>query len=552
MQITKSPKHPRKITCASTKYNGKECLSYDGFTLRQFPSMAFVLLFFAVSSLRADWPQWRGPARNGVAAQGPELMGKFAEDQELPLVWESDEIPSDQYGGHGSVVVADGCLYIALVWHKRIPKEARTIDDRLVRSIGHRKIELPPEILTKHETDRMKLSPRLRGTKLDEWIKEWVEKHLDEQAQKRYYGFFKDRFRKGRLAPPLEELERLAGHEDKEFPNETALEAWLEKEKFSETLVAELLRQVSREKLMADEVVLCLDAVTGKKVWEMREPTKPIDRRASGTPVVTDGKIYAIVGRTVRALDAKTGNKLWAYSMSYENGVPNSPMAMGGKVVFCDDKLKALDAKTGKLAWEQEAIRGRDASVIPWRDVVLCHGSDSIQAARLVDGELLWKVPGGGQATPVVSNDVLVLVSYKQKAILAYDLAQDGEPKRRWSVSLEAKRHAASPIAHEGLLYLLGGGRHLCVSLKDGGTRWNEQINCELASPILSGNRLLALERNGSYLTMVRTDPSSYQFLGKARVQSMRAASPALANGRIYLRMKDRVTCYDLRAKSTE
>jgi hypothetical protein len=149
----------------------------------------------------------------------------------------------------------------------------------------------------------------------------------------------------------------------------------------------------------------------------------------------------------------------------------------------------------------------------------------------------------------VVSDDLLVLVSYKKKGVLAYALAKDAEPKQRWSISLEAKRHAASPIAHDGLLYLMGGGRHLCVSLKDGGTRWSEQVNCELSSPILTGNRLLVLERNGGHLAMVATDSTSYQPLGKARIQVMKAASPALADGYIFFRKKDKVACYDLRAK---
>ena len=464
-------------------------------------------------------------------------------------LWESGEIPSDNEGGHGSIVVADERVYLALVWHKRIPKDERVIDDKLIRSLGHRKVELAPETLAKHEDDRMKLSPRLRGSALDEWITEWVEANLNEQEQKRYYGFFKERFRKGKLAPPLKELDRLATHEYKEFPSEDALEAWLAKEKFSEALVTELLRRVSRDNRVADEVVLCLDAKTGKQLWELREATKPIDRRASSTPVVADGRIHAIVGRTLRTLDAKTGKSLWSYPMQFENGVPNSPMVMEGKLIFGDDKLKALDTKTGKLVWEQDAVRGREASVIPWRDVVLCHTHDSVQAARASDGEFLWKVPGGGQSTPVVSDDLLVLVSSKQKGIFAYDLAKETEPKERWSVSLEAKRHAASPIAHDGVLYLMGGGRHLCVSLKDGGTRWSEQVNCELSSPILTGDRLLVLERSGGYLAMLKAGSSSYQYLGKTRVQVMKAASPALSDGYIFFRKKDKVACYDLRAK---
>ena len=48
---------------------------------------------------------------------------------------------------------------------------------------------------------------------------------------------------------------------------------------------------------------------------------------------------------------------------------------------------------------------------------------------------------------------------------------------------------------------------------------------------------------------MVGTDPKSYQHLGKARIQVMKAVSPALANGYIFFRKKDKVACYDLRAK---
>ena len=228
--------------------------------------LAFIVLFLTGLSLQADWPQWRGPTRNGVAPSSPELVAQLSEEQELPIVWESGEIPSDNEGGHGSIVVADGRVYLALVWHKRIPKDERVIDDKLIRSLGHREMELAPSTLAKHEADRMNLSSRLRGSALDEWIMKWVEANLNEQEQKRYYGFFKDRFRTGKLAPPLKELDRLATHEYKEFPSEDALEAWLAKEKFSEALVTELLRRVSRDNRVADEVVLCLDAKTGKQL----------------------------------------------------------------------------------------------------------------------------------------------------------------------------------------------------------------------------------------------------------------------------------------------
>lgn len=511
--------------------------------------LAVFALFTSTLSAGGDWNQWLGPKRNGAAAPGPKLLEVLDEKGELPVLWESDFVPSDKDGGHSSVVVSDGRVYVGLVWHERIPVEERVLDDRLIRGAGHRPVDLPAEILAKSEKDRLTLSPRLRGSKLDEWIETWVKTNLDEKSAKRYFGFFRDRFRKGKLAPSLDELNRLATHEDKSFANEDAFVAWMKEQDFSEALAKEALRHVTRDKPKAYEVVKCLDAESGTELWEFREDAKPVDRRSSGTPAVVDGKVYAVLGRVIRALDAKTGKLLWTHAMNFEGGVASSPLVADGKVVFYDGSLTALDAETGEFAWKQEKAKGREASVMIWKNLLLSHGSGELTGVRLSDGELLWQAPGGGQATPAVEGDAVAVVSSKEKAILAYDLFADKEPALRWKVKWEAKRYAASPIAHAGHLYLLGGGRHLCLSMKDGSLRWSEQVNCELATPILAEDVLLSLERNGGYLSMLRADPGEYARLGMARVQVMRCPTPALANGRLYLRKKDRVACFDLRRR---
>ena len=63
-------------------------------------------------SVRAgEWPQWRGPGRDGVAAGEPALVSSWPEAGPVK-VWDYPA-PEPASGGLGSVVVAGGkALYI--------------------------------------------------------------------------------------------------------------------------------------------------------------------------------------------------------------------------------------------------------------------------------------------------------------------------------------------------------------------------------------------------------------------------------------------------------
>ena len=61
------------------------------------------------------------------------------------MVWESIEIPSDDEGGHSSVIVAEGKVYLSLIWHRDVPAKQRTIDTRVLRKLGYRSTKLEPE-----------------------------------------------------------------------------------------------------------------------------------------------------------------------------------------------------------------------------------------------------------------------------------------------------------------------------------------------------------------------------------------------------------------------
>jgi len=98
-------------------------------------------------------------------------------------VWQSSEIPSDHYGGHGSPVIADGRVFLTLVWHRDVPTDTPEPDGTDLRRHGGADDEFLPEPRAKFEADRLSLSPRLRGTALDEWIKAWMDANMDQKQK---------------------------------------------------------------------------------------------------------------------------------------------------------------------------------------------------------------------------------------------------------------------------------------------------------------------------------------------------------------------------------
>ena len=62
------------------------------------------------------------------------------------------------------------------------------------------------------------LSPRLRGTKLDEWAKKWIDENLDEKQKLLYGDYVISRFKKGSTAFPIDATNKLYSIKDKIFP----------------------------------------------------------------------------------------------------------------------------------------------------------------------------------------------------------------------------------------------------------------------------------------------------------------------------------------------
>ena len=308
----------------------------------------------------------------------------------------------------------------------------------------------------------------LRGKKLDEFIEQWIADNLDKKQRQLYGGFIGGRFRKGKLAIPLSDYDKIQKAQDKPFASDAEFRKWIDAQGFADHVKQAVLDAVPPTRRVAEDTVVCLDLASGKTLWKTSAPGEPRGRNCSSTPAVIDGKVFAFGSAQVYCLDAATGKKLWASPLPGK-APGTSPLVTDGVVVANVSKLAAFDAATGKEVWRQDKVGGGNSSPVAWhsgdRAFVICNARSEITAVDLKTGAIVWAVPGGGDSTPAISGDILVVqVRTPKTACAALKLSPTGA-ERLWSHAFDPLRTQSSPIIHDGHAFLMDDNIHFCWEL---------------------------------------------------------------------------------------
>lgn len=506
-------------------------------------------LLLPVSVAMADWPQWRGPQRNGILTEGPALLKNWS-GADLKQLWDSEAIPSNDDGGLSSVVVAGGRAYVSVVWHREEPSETRQIGELVNRQLGYQSTGgLGPELVKKMEETRLSLSPTLRGKKLEDFTKQWIEENLNTRQKALYSGYVSGRFKKGALAMPIEVLDKLAGQQQRIFANEAELKTWLAEQGWSEAIQAQILAAVPPTKRVAEDTVLCLDINDGKTLWKTAVPGEPTGRGSSSTPCVAEGKVFALGSTQAHAVDATTGKVLWSAPLP-QKGPGSSPLYVEGKLIINAKHLLALDAATGKELWKAEKAGGGQSSPAIWsgggKTLAICNGRQGLDAVDVATGEIAWTTPGGGDSTPAISGDLLAAQVRKPTNGFAAFRISATSAQPLWHTPFEAVRTQASPIIHGDYVFHADDNVQQCWDVISGSQRWKENMAGSISSPAMADGKLFVMVNNGNNVQVLAADGSERRELGKVNVKAAWCPSPTIADGRLLLRLGDRVRCYSL------
>jgi len=212
---------------------------------------------------------------------------------------------------------------------------------------------------------------------------------------------------------------------------------------FSSPVVAQgrvFVTDAQLENPTVHEQVLCLEEATGKSLWTYSHEAAYPDwefvpgqeQGPNGTPIVSDGKVYAPgpLGHRLFCLDAGSGALLWKkdladeYQIEESTAISTSPLIedkllivlIGGKPNAC---VVALDKDSGKEVWKSLDEYAAHSSPI----VITAGGSrqlivwtlKSVSALDPATGRPYWqeKFNSGGSSavvsTPVFSNNRLLI-----------------------------------------------------------------------------------------------------------------------------------------------
>jgi outer membrane protein assembly factor BamB len=508
-----------------------------GIVLTVLPSIGF-----------ADWNQWRGPDRNGIDAKSPALAEKWTGKFPKKL-WDSEPIPSDAAGGFSSVAVAGGRVYLYVNWKYDVPFETRKLDSRGLGKLGWHKTKPPAELLKKIEAARVSDErAKLAGGRLKKWIGEWHKANIPADQQKKLGRFVGDRLRRGKGALDFAALDKLATMVNKTFPTQAEFDKWFKDNGISDEVRAQVMKHVAVKLGEAHDTMVCLNAKDGKTVWKVNLPGRPSGWGSSGTPCVVDGRCYFIGSNSeVFCLKAEDGSQVWKKKVG--GGERNSSLlVVDGLVVVQAPVLTALSATDGSVKWTQKAVAAGNNSPVVWahggKNYLVCNTGKKLSCVDPKDGKVLWSVAGGGSSTAAVAGGWAVIHGGN---VVAYKITP-AKAEKAWSHSFPDR--GASPIIYKDHVYAVSNRGGLCVELKTGKVAWKGKTGTgEISSPILADGKIIAYGRG---LVMFKADPAKCEVIGKLRIGVARCTSPSISGGKLFLRMKGGVSCYDVSKAGAE
>jgi outer membrane protein assembly factor BamB len=352
---------------------------------------------------------------------------------------------------------------------------------------------------------------------------------------------------------------------------------------FSSVVVVEgRLFTLTKEK--NQEVVVCLDAATGKDLWRYRYDCDygahktftgggmPASRTGPrSTPTVDGGRVYSL-GATgiLLCLEAKTGEKVWqqdllklADSDCPRHGYCCCPLVVGDRVYIHPGGSKgksiaALDKKDGAVVWQAlDDPIGEGSPVWVESDgkpqIIFFTGAGAIGVTPK-DGRLLWRYPWKTQydlniATPIIADDKVFISSNYGTGGAVFRLTGAEQPQTVWKEKT-MQNHISTSVLYEGHLYGFSEQRLRCIDFETGKVLW-DKTGLGRGSLIIADGRLIILSDHGE-LALAKATPDKYVEVSRCLILDKEKLSwsvPVLSGGRLFVRNENTLVALDLTGK---
>jgi len=321
--------------------------------------------------------------------------------------------------------------------------------------------------------------------------------------------------------------------------------------------------------------VYCLDALSGKLLWTGDMTNLPGPDR--GVPDVMEDTGFAAPTMATNGIGAFAifatgdvgcfdleGKRKWLKYL----GMPDSSYGYASSLAIYQNlvlvqydqglaedeisKMIALDAASGKTVWETKRPVSNS-----WNSPVVAKVEDNYQLITAADpwviaydpanGKELWKVDclGTDAAPSPVYSDGLVFVVKPYSELIAIRTGGQGDVTDThiaWTAD-DGIPDITSPLCTGQFVFLLTtGGKLTCYKAQDGQKAWEKKLDGDYnASPCLVGDKVYLLSIKG-VLSVIKAGPE-YEEISKSEIGEDCFASPAFADGKIYIRTVEHIYC---------
>lgn len=323
--------------------------------------------------------------------------------------------------------------------------------------------------------------------------------------------------------------------------------------------------------------IVCIDRKNGKKLWtKVVKPTLPEDYAgrmlathgyASHTPATDGERLYVFLGKTGAQCYDLDGKLLWKKSLGTGSGIrgwgtASSPILYKDSVIYTamaeGDAIVALEKKTGKEKWKTKVSGYKGTWSTPMilktkeRDELIISVPQEIWALNPETGKLLWYCDAIQQdaiAPSVVADDGIIYAtggrSSESVAIKAGGKGNISKTAVKWRA--RSGSYVASPVVYKGLMFVSSNrGTVYVYDAKTGETVKRTRLGARgqyYASPIVADGKLYIPTRGGAVVYSADKELKELAVNKFASDSTEFNASPAVANGELFLRSNKALYC---------
>lgn len=324
-----------------------------------------------------------------------------------------------------------------------------------------------------------------------------------------------------------------------------------------------------------EEVVLCLEAVTGKELWKNTYPSTAVTGPAGShpgprsTPAVSNGKIVTFGASAILScIDANTGKVIWRRE-NPANAVPQFFTGMSPLIVdnICiahvgtkdNGEVIALDLNTGNEKWKWSgdgpAYASPSLMTVDGKKQLIVQTEKNLIALNFTDGKLLWQVATPVQqrfyncVSPYIDGQIIYYTGQGTgiKAIKIEKSGNEYVTNEIWSNTAVGARWN-TPVLKDGFLYGFTDQKRIyCVSGTTGLTAWiDDAVNSDFATLVDCGSVIIGLPST-STLIVLKPESKAYTEVVRYKVSETAIyAFPIVAGNQIYIKDAETLMMYKI------